>query len=110
MQKFKKIGLRLVVIYLFIASMLYFFQEKIIFLPSQLPKDYVYSFSQRFEEFFLDSKDGAHLNGLHFKVANPKGVILYFHGNAGDLSRWGEIAQFFVQKQYDVIVMDFRTK
>ena len=109
MQKFKKIGLRLVVIYLFIASMLYFFQEKIIFLPSQLPKDYVYSFSQRFEEFFLDSKDGAHLNGLHFKVANPKGVILYFHGNAGDLSRWGEIAQFFVQKQYDVIVMDFRT-
>jgi len=89
--------------------MLYFFQEKIIFLPSKLPQDYSYSFSEPFKEFNLAAKDGAKLNGLHFKRENPKGVILYFHGNAGDLARWGEIATFFAQKEYDIVVMDYRT-
>ena len=34
--------------------------------------------------------------------------MLYFHGNAGDLSRWGELVQYFVQKELNVIVMDYR--
>ena len=61
-----------------------------------------------YEEIFLDTKDGAHLNGLHFKAENSKGLILYFHGNAGDLQRWGNITQFFVDLNYSVIVMDYR--
>jgi len=36
-------------------------------------------------------------------------VLLYFHGNAGNLARWGEIATYFVEKRYDVIIMDYRT-
>ncbi len=35
--------------------------------------------------------------------------MLFFHGNAGDLSRWGTLAEYFVEKQYDVLVMDYRT-
>lgn len=89
--------------------MLYFLQEKLIFLPTKLDHDHEYVFDQPFTEFFLESKDGARLNALHFKNENPKGVILYFHGNAGDLSRWGNITSFFVDKNYDVIVMDYRT-
>lgn len=90
-------------------TMLYFFQEKLIFLPTQLASDHTYSFSWPFEEVFLTAEDGAKLNAVHFKQDGPKGVILYFHGNAGDLSRWGNIATFFVEKKYDVIVMDYRT-
>ena len=58
---------------------------------------------------FLKAEDGAIINAIHFKTENPKGVILYFHGNAGDLSRWGKITEFFVEKDYDVLVMDYRT-
>ncbi|MCF6308152.1 MAG: alpha/beta hydrolase [Flavobacteriaceae bacterium] len=61
-----------------------------------------------FEEITLESNDGAKLNGLHFKIKNPKGAILYFHGNAGDLQRWGQLTEFFVDKKYSVIVMDYR--
>ena len=46
---------------------------------------------------------------MHFKAERPIGVILYFHGNAGDLSRWGTIVEYFVEKDYDVLVMDYRT-
>ena len=88
--------------------MLTLIQEKFIFLPTQLPEEYSYSFDNEFEEFFLTNPDGARLNALHFKTNKPKGVILYFHGNAGDLSRWGEIANRFLDFEYDVIVMDYR--
>ncbi|QLG47031.1 alpha/beta hydrolase [Costertonia aggregata] len=109
MRRFKKIARNLLIFYLLITVMLYFLQEKLIFLPSKLPQDYQYSFAVPHHEFNLTAPDGAVLNGLHFKGTAPKGVLLYFHGNAGDLSRWGEIAQFFVQQGYDVIIMDYRT-
>ena len=70
-----------------ISTALYFLQERIIFFPSVLEQDYEYQFNHNFEELYLNTDDGATLNAIHFKVENPKGVILYFHGNAGDLSR-----------------------
>ena len=109
MRRLKKLAKFLLGFYILSTLMLYFFQEKLIFLPSQLPQDYAYSFVLPHEEFNLKTEDGAVLNGLHFKNSDPKGVILYFHGNAGDLSRWGEIALYFVEKQYDVVIMDYRT-
>ena len=109
MRRLKNIAKILLSLYILSTLMLYFFQEKLIFLPSKLPQDYSYSFALPHEEFNLETSDGAVLNGLHFKNEVPKGVILYFHGNAGDLSRWGEIALYFVEKQYDVVIMDYRT-
>jgi len=109
MQRGKKVVVYIVIICLVVTGILYIMQEKFIFLPTKLPQDFSYEFSHPFEEIFLTTKDGAKLNALHFKAKNPKGVILYFHGNAGDLSRWGNIAAFFVPLEYDVLVMDYRT-
>lgn len=92
-----------------IVTSLNFIQEKILFRPTILAQDHAFQFSQPFEELFLKTKDDAIINAIHFKTENPKGVILYFHGNAGDLSRWGLIAEYFVKQQYDVFIMDYRT-
>jgi uncharacterized protein len=109
MRKFKKGLYFLIIFYVMIASSLYFFQEKILFRPTVLAQDYQYNFSYPFEELFLETEDNAVINALHFKARNSKGVILYFHGNAGDLSRWGTITEYFVSLNYDVLVMDYRT-
>ena len=98
-----------VALYLLFGISLYMLQEKLLFLPTVLEQNYKYKFSYNFEEINLKTKDDATLNAIHFKTGNPKGVILYFHGNAGDLSRWGNITEFFVAKNYDVLVMDYRT-
>lgn len=92
-----------------ISASLYFIQEKLLFFPSVLEQNFEFQFNYNFEELNFETDDGANLNAIHFKVENPKGVILYFHGNAGDLSRWGIIAEYFVEKQYDVLIMDYRT-
>jgi fermentation-respiration switch protein FrsA (DUF1100 family) len=92
-----------------IGASLYYIQEKLIFLPTKLPHDHTFEMQVPFEEIFLKAEDGAMINGILQKAKNPKGVILYFHGNAGDLSRWSTITSYFVEKDYDVMVMDYRT-
>ncbi len=92
-----------------LGSLLYLFQEKLMFLPTPLEKDYQFQFNYEFEELFFETEPNAVINAIHFKVEYPKGVILYFHGNAGDLSRWGNIAEYFVENGYEVLIPDYRT-
>lgn len=108
MKYIKRIVFITVSSYLLLTAGLYFFQESLLFLPTQLERDFEYSFENKFEEINLVNHEVS-LNGLHFKVENPKGVILYFHGNAGNLSRWGEIVQPLLRFNYDLIVMDYRS-
>ena len=108
MRYFRKSILWLSVILLLILGLVYSMQEKLIFLPTKLETNYTYQFEHPFEELFVTTDDGATLNALHFKVEAPKGAILYFHGNAGDLSRRGSIVSYFLQYDYEVLVMDYR--
>ena len=108
----KKVRILIYVIlglYIMIGSLLFSIQNKLLFLPTPLAQDYEFKFQQPFEELFLNAEGGAKLNAIHFKAEKPKGVILYFHGNAGDLQRWGTITEYFTQFNYDVLVMDYRT-
>lgn len=97
------------IVALLIMGLFQVLQEKLIFLPSKLDISYQYAFAEPFEELFLTTDDGAKLNGLYFRAENPKGIIVYFHGNAGDLSRWGAIVKDYTKHNWDVLVMDYRT-
>jgi hypothetical protein len=92
-----------------LGAALYVFQERLLFLPSVLEEDYRYDFEVPFEERWYFPEPGVKLNALYFKTANPKGLIFYSHGNAGDLSRWGHIASTLTTYGYDVMVWDYRT-
>ena len=37
-----------------------------------------------------------------------KGLILYFHGNADNLQRWGKYSGDFTRLGYDILMMDYR--
>ena len=102
-----KILLVIIGSFAFICSFFYLTQESMIFYPSVLPHDFKYTFFNKFDELTLPV-DGAEINALHFKMENPKGIILYFHGNAGDLSGWGDIAGEFTRRGYDVLIPDYR--
>ncbi|WP_415190746.1 alpha/beta hydrolase [Psychroserpens sp.] len=108
-KRLKKVCKSLLILYIMIGASLYFLQEKLLFFPTELDQEYQYQFEQPFEEIFLKPSEDVSINAVHFKVKNPKGVIIYFHGNAGDLSRWGTISEYFVTKDYDVFIMDYRT-
>ncbi|MEM7297839.1 MAG: alpha/beta fold hydrolase [Bacteroidota bacterium] len=108
MSTLKIVVIIAVALYLTVGAFVYFLQESLIFLPVQLPRDFEYEFNTEFEEHFIQMEDGAEINALHFKHADPKGLILYFHGNAGSLERWGEIVYPFVEKGFEVLIIDYR--
>lgn len=87
----------------------YFLQEKLIFSPIQLPKDYEFPFEIPFEERFYTVEPGIKLNALLFRVEKPRGLIFYIHGNAENLRYWGDFAHHFTSYGYDVLMYDFRS-
>ncbi len=92
-----------------IGAALFVFQERLLFLPTVLEDNYQYEFQVPFEELNFYPETGVQLNAVLFKATDPKGIIFYSHGNAGDLSRWGDIASRFVAYNYDVLVWDYRS-
>jgi hypothetical protein len=68
---------------------IYRFQEHFIFVNSvKLAQNFEFKFSNNFEEFFLKTADGNFINAVHFKLKNPKGIVLFCHGNTGNLKDW----------------------
>lgn len=109
MKKFLIISLTtILVIYILVCGLLYFFQEKLIFFPQKLGKEYLFQFDRKFEEKNIKTKDGTVLNGLLFKADSSKGLIFYLHGNAGSLSSWGDVAKTYTDLNYDVFILDYR--
>ena len=82
--------------------------ERIIFRPTELEPSVVFKFDKPFEEFFIITEPEVNINIIKFPVKNPKGSILYFHGNKDNLMRWGEIASQFSAYDFDVYVFDYR--
>ena len=108
MRKFARwLLLAVPAVYILVCSGLYFQQSELIFRPEVLPADFRFSFPQTFSEVNVPV-DGASLNALHFTVPQPRGVVLFFHGNAGSLRRWGEVAESFTSRGYDLFVFDYR--
>ena len=98
----------LLIIYIVVCSLLYFLQEKLIFITDKLDKDYKFSFTQNFEEINIKTNDNLFLNGILFKADTPKGLILYLHGNAGSLRTWGKVAKTYTDLNYDLFMLDYR--
>ena len=108
MKRLKRLLIALVSIYLLLMGILHVFQEKLIFLPEGIAENYSYNFPFDFEEINLKTVDNEIINALHIKAEKPKGIILFFHGNQGNLIRWGKISSYFTQFNYDVFVIDYR--
>lgn len=111
MKKMTSFFLIIVIVYFLTCLLLFLFQEKLLFHPTQLPKTYQFPF-KNCTEVFLTTEDNAKHHALHFKQKKlkvAKGIVLYFHGNGGVLSRSGFAANSFTKLGYDVFMIDYRT-
>jgi pimeloyl-ACP methyl ester carboxylesterase len=104
-----KIFFAVVILYAIVVALFYFFQGSIVFQSTKLPKDHEFVFNQKFREYFIPTADGETINALLFQSQqdSSKGLILYFHGNAGNLQRWGEYAVDFTKLGYDILMVDY---
>ena len=94
--------------YIVLIIIVYFIQEKFIFKPEKLKQDFLYKYNAPFKELFFDVAEGVRINGLHFYVKNPHGLVLYFHGNTRSIKGWAKYAVDFYRYNYDVVLVDYR--
>lgn len=96
-------------LYLAINILVYFLQERFIFKPEKLPPDFEYKYeNQVFEEYNIEVAHGVNINGIHFKVRRPKGIVLYLKGNSRSIKGWGKFAIDFTRLGFDVLMIDYR--
>lgn len=97
------------IIYLTMIGVFYIFQNAIIFQADVLPADHHFQFDVAHQEYFIPTDKNEHLNAILFKSPlAAKGLILYFHGNDGNLQRWGNYATDFTSKGFDILMVDYR--
>ncbi|MCV2502917.1 MAG: lysophospholipase [Neisseriaceae bacterium] len=83
-------------------------QEKLIFYPVELHQDYTFAFKVPHIEYNIPVDDDIDLNSVLFKSQNSKGVILYLHGNTGNIKGWSSSAKHYLENNYDVFMVDYR--
>jgi len=94
-------------LYVLLVGILFFYQERLIFIPEKLESDFRFDFQAPFEERTI-AHDGGDISTLLFRVPQSKGLILYFHGNAGSLRSWGEVArELSARTGFSVWIMDY---
>ncbi len=99
----------LLAIYIVISILLFFLQDYLMFKPEKLPEDFQFYYeNQEIEEYNVETRDGAIINGLRFKSKNPKGVVFYLKGNSKSIKGWGKFAVDFTRHGYDVLMVDYR--
>ncbi|MDP4679245.1 MAG: lysophospholipase [Cyclobacteriaceae bacterium] len=107
-MRFLKVSFYVFSAYISLVFIFYFLQEKFIFQASSLPDHHQFDIDKEFEEVYLNTAEKARIHGVLIKSDSTKGVILYFHGNRKNIARWGNLACYFSDCNYDVLVMDYR--
>ncbi len=98
-----------VFVYLLVCLGYSLLQEPLIFVAGRkLKRDSKIVLDAEFDEKFLEVNFSGEIHYLHIKSQNPKGAILYFHGNTGNVNRWGEIAGPLTRFGFDVYLPDYR--
>jgi len=82
-------------------------QEKLLFFPDPLPADFQLATEPDVHEISVDVP-GAKLSVLHLQLPNPKGVVFFLHGNAGNLAGWFTNTQLYRDANYDLVMPDYR--
>jgi hypothetical protein len=94
----------------FWTLILMIFEERFIFFPAVYPAG-PYEAEQRAlhaEDHWFKAEDSVQLHGWFLRSPDSLGTILYFHGNAGNLSHRGEILRRLRATGFNVFIFDYR--
>ncbi len=87
---------------------MYLQQPSMIFFPDatldQTPAEWGFAY----EDIFLDTKDGMRLHGWYIPRHGSKQALLFFHGNAGNISHRGASVEIFHRLGLNIFIFDYR--
>jgi fermentation-respiration switch protein FrsA (DUF1100 family) len=98
-------------IYLLLALLIYLFQDRMVFLsnlPGRALEASPGDISLNYQDVSLTTSDNERLHGWYVPATNPRGVLLFFHGNAGNISHRLDSIRIFHELDLDILIIDYR--
>jgi fermentation-respiration switch protein FrsA (DUF1100 family) len=98
------------VAYTALLAIVYLFQPRLVYFPevgrevAATPQAY----GLRFEDVTITTEDGERLAGWWVPAENALGSVLFFHGNAGNISHRLEYLEMFHRLRYSTLIVDYR--
>jgi len=93
-----------------LALLLYIFQSHLVFYP-ETGREITATPSQvglAYEDIHLKTSDGISLHGWFIPTPQPRGTVLFLHGNAGNISHRLDSVQMFYRLGYSTLIFDYR--
>ncbi|MGD0900637.1 MAG: hypothetical protein ABR915_22625, partial [Thermoguttaceae bacterium] len=94
--------------YLLVILGLMFFEESLIFFPSDSTTGVWNRGGLPIEDAWFAAGDGTKLHGWYLRHERPRAVILFCHGNAGNVTDRAEVIEALWQRGASVLVFDYR--
>jgi uncharacterized protein len=101
------LALAALAMYAAVLALLWWKQEALLFHPQPLAADQRLATEPDVHEEQVQVP-GATLSVLHLRLREPRGVVFYLHGNAGNLAGWFSDAAFYREAGYDLVMPDYR--
>lgn len=98
----------ILVLYGLVGIGIYYLQDYVLFRPQKMDRNLAYDFSMPHRELNIPFDGQTNINIVKFTAtAAPKGVVLYFHGNRSNISRYAKFAPNFTKNGYEVWMIDY---
>ncbi len=94
--------------YLVFSAGLYFFQSHLVYFPDRAIVTTPDKEGLRYQAASFEAWDGVKLSGWFVPTDEAKGVVLFFHGNGGNISHRIHYVRFFHRMGLSVLLFDYR--
>jgi len=99
----------LAVCYLLLLLLMVWFEESLIFFPSRYPQGDWQPAGLDIHDAWFEADDGTRLHGWYVPHPNPRAVVLFAHGNAGNVThRIDQLWRLHHTVKVSVLVFDYR--
>jgi len=90
------------------SGLMYMQQPGMIFFPTSEIVETPQAWGLEYEDVVLDTTDNLLLHGWFIPHQESKHTLLFFHGNAGNISHRGESVRIFHRLGLNVLIIDYR--
>lgn len=107
-RTFKMIVFVLAGMYILLLALIFLFQSRLIYFPIKKISMIPSQAGLRYEEIIYKTKDNEKIAAWYIPTPEAKGVILFCHGNAGNISHRIDSIKIFYQLKLSTFIFDYR--
>jgi pimeloyl-ACP methyl ester carboxylesterase len=95
-------------LYVAVVALAYLFQERLLYFPLRGLSATPDAIGLAYETVSIETEDGIEISGWFIPADRPRGTLLFFHGNAGNISHRLDSIAAFHRLGLNTFIVDYR--